>query len=131
MITIKNFKKIKEKLAILSTFPDLPFAEDLTGEDYIEIYKIFEKIENGILTELPCKVGDKVYKVITDFIVEYRVHKIEFHITEDKQFGYCLFCDNYDLGDFDYFYKKSIGKEVFLTKAAAKQKLKELKGEQK
>ena len=63
MITIKNFKKIKEKLAILSTFPDLPFAKDLTGEDYIEIYKIFEKIENGILTELPCKVGDKVYRI--------------------------------------------------------------------
>ena len=63
IIEIKKLKKIKEKLAVLSEFPDLPFAEDLTGKDYIEIYKIFDKIENGILTELPCKVGDKVYRI--------------------------------------------------------------------
>ena len=40
IIEIKKLKKIKEKLAVLSEFPDLPFAEDLTGKDYIEIHHV-------------------------------------------------------------------------------------------
>ena len=89
-------------------------------------YVVDELIANGTIL-LPCKVGDMLYKVVENSIVEYRVHKIEFYITEDKRFGYCLYCDSYALGEFDYFYKKSIGKDVFLTKAEAEERIKGLK----
>lgn len=106
-----------------------PYGENIVEKVFYRLAELEDKIENGTLIELPCKVGDMLYKVVKNFIVEYRVHKIEFYITEDKQFGYCLYCDNYALGDFDYFYKKSIGKEVFLTKAEAEKKLKEQQNE--
>ena len=96
-------------------------------ETYNRLAELEDKIENGTLIELPCKVGDMLYKVVENSIVEYRVHKIEFYITEDKRFGYCLYCDSYALGEFDYFYKKSIGKDVFLTKAEAEERIKGLK----
>ena len=105
------------------------FAKGTFQEIIDYIGQLEDKIENGTLIELPCKVGDKVYKVVKDFIAEYRVHKIEFYILSDKQFGYCVYCDNYELGDFDYFYKKQVGETWFITKAEAEAKLKELKGE--
>ena len=90
---------------------------------YNRLSVLEDKMENGGVIELPCKLGDKVYKVVDDFIVEYMVCKIEVTLSP-KRLSYCLYCHNYELGDFDYFYKKQIGKTVFLTKVKAEEKIK-------
>lgn len=82
--------------------------------------KLEDKIENGTLIELPCKVGDKVYYVNeyrpTPRIEEYKVYTFTF----DFKHGIVLMVEN-GYG----FYKN----QIFLTKAEAEAKLKELNGE--
>ena len=87
-----------------------------------------DKIEQGTLVELPCKVGDTIYivgKEIEDFIVSaieitilscdcWETNTIQF---EDKN-------GNSKLNYFVYF--GWIGKTVFLTREEAEKRLKEL-----
>jgi len=75
--------------------------------------------ENGLLVRLPLKKGSKVYSV-----------KEEYTVTEISCF------DDFELkfiAKNDYsairFNVKEIGKTVFLTKAEAEEKLKEMEGE--
>ncbi len=91
---------------------------DLTkeyGYSYIykRLYELEDKIENGILVELPCKVGDTVWSVdcgySDDGILVYFVHDTPFML------------ENYS----------HWGKEFFLTEAEAEAKLKELQEKQK
>lgn len=69
---------------------------------------IKDKIEQGTLIELPCKVGDTVYQ--TDGVRIYE-SKVELLI--------------YDCGRWA-FNEKAIGTSVFLTREEAEEKLKEL-----
>lgn len=70
------------------------------------------KIENGTLIELPCKVGDTVYCIA--------------HCSQGKFINSITIRTIYDIFDlWDYFCNKTI----FLTKAEAKKKLEELKNE--
>lgn len=91
-----------------------PFEALQTAID--KLAELEDKIENGTLIEVPCKVGDTVY-----FIVKRR-HKIGFEpyifIKKTKLTFYNL---KKVLDGFNY--------TVFLTKAEAEKKLKELKGE--
>lgn len=83
-----------------------------------------DKIEQGLILELPCKVGDTVYWVddtvqgiIECEIVNYAITKI----------GYVLACKN----DSDYgLQKRDFNKRWFLTKAEAEARLQEMRGEQ-
>lgn len=103
------------------------FEIDLINEIISDSKDLFDKIENGTLIELPCKVGDKVYEV---FYSEYEARILEMkveQITIQNTINYwcrttslCLY--NYGLIKNEYF-----GKTVFLTKAEAEAKLKELK----
>lgn len=77
----------------------------------LELSEYRTKIENGTLIELPCKVGDKVYVIEQDW---------------DNDYNYFYYIDEYKF-TLDLF--GNWGKTVFLTKAEAEQKLKELKGE--
>lgn len=93
-------------------------CNDMTACDEEIINRLCEledKIENGTLIELPCKVGDTVY-----FIVKRR-HKIGFEpyifIKKTKLTFYNL---KKVLDGFNY--------TVFLTKAVAEKKLKEYQG---
>ena len=87
-----------------------------------------DKIENGTLIELPCKVGQTIYHL-------YKAGDV---ITEDKVFNYhfeicskpCVFFENL----FWYGTRKRVlvehfGKYWFTDKAEAEAKLRELKGE--
>lgn len=83
-----------------------------------------DKIENGTLVELPCKVGDIVYVVNSNDEIEkavldnYEVNKLGYTLTiisKTTKGEYYLF-------DFDF------NKDWFLTKAEAEKKLEELKG---
>lgn len=103
---------------------------DLTqelGYSYIykRLYELENKIENGTLIELPCKVGDKLYKVMPIAkkmrIVEHKVSKlymekneiyIFFRKTEQKR-GWVIS-------------NLHIGEDVFFTREEAEKKLKEL-----
>lgn len=87
-------------------------------------YKDLE--EAGRLIELPCAVGDTVYRTILDKVYEYTVGSFLVDENgawsmsllfeqEEKKFAANMDCDN-------------LGKTVFLTKEEAEAKLKELEG---
>lgn len=103
-------------------------------EDMIEKLADYEDLEEqGRLVILPCKVGDTVYVngVLGCGEAErYRVIRVDYRSTlgtgRNKFYIEALLCANPDssIG----FYDKQFGKTVFLTKAEAETKLKELRG---
>lgn len=83
--------------------------------------------EQGRMIELPCAVGDTVYRAILGKVYEYTVGSFLvdengvwgmsiFFEQEEKKFAANMDCDN-------------LGKTVFLTKEEAEAKLKELENE--
>ena len=67
-----------------------------------------DKIEEGKLVELPCKVGDTVYQTDGIRVYESVVKNIIFDTSGEA------------------FDKSAIGKDIFLTREAAEARLKEL-----
>lgn len=116
----------------------IPTLDD-NAEYWLKVYfklKDYEDLEGqGRLVKLPCKVGDTLYKIIVDKYTKCSLHDKEFSLN-------CEYCEEkcdskaiYVIKDFTVFdmneiifYMKSIGKTVFLTKAEAEAKLKELRG---
>ena len=95
-------------------------------------YKDLE--EQGLLLRLPCKVGDTIYVngiLGVGEVEEYKVIRVDYHsnlATKRSEFYIeALLVSNPEnsIG----FYDKEIGKTVFLTKAEAEQKLKEMEQE--
>ena len=94
---------------------------------YNRLAELEDKIENGTLIELPCKVGDTIYEVFKyhkpPFIQQTKVEKI---IVTEK-------CLKLKLAR-NSFYETSIaslGKTLFLTEEAAEAQIKELQEKQK
>lgn len=86
------------------------------------MYELEDKIENKMLMELPCKVGDTIYEVFKNhkppFIQQTKVEKI---IITEKGLKLKLARNS--------FYETSIaslGKTLFLLEAEALKKIKEL-----
>ena len=81
--------------------------------------------EQGLLLRLPCKIGSILYQPIDNQINEYYIIGLRFDITRNKfmyEVTYHIGLDWYNTTcDFDY-----INDTVFLTKAEAEQKLKEM-----
>ena len=86
-----------------------------------------DKIENGTLIELPCKVGDTIYEVFKNhkppFIQQTKVEKI---IVTEK--GLKLKLARNSLYETSI---ASLGKTLFLTEEAAEAQIKELQEKQK
>ena len=89
--------------------------------------------EQDRLIKLPCKVGDTVYVngVLGCGEAErYRVIRVDYHSTlgtgRNEFYIEALLCADPDSSI--AFYDKQFGKTVFLTKAEAEAKLKELRG---
>lgn len=85
--------------------------------------KLENKIENGTLIELPCKVGDKIYfetwedNGSTSIGVKgHKVASFEINAIINGKYGKT------------YIPLKAVGIDVFLTKAEAEKKLEELRG---
>lgn len=99
-----------------------PYSEYASDSEILErLAELEDKLENGTLIELPCKVGDKLYSIPFDNskIFEHKVKGFRIiAISENKQ-------SNYIETDIDFLF----GENAFLTKAEAENKLKELKGE--
>lgn len=74
----------------------------------------------SLIVELPCKVGDKVYRpskclgVVQFIITSLNIYQSELFFTDDSE---------------NIIYLPEIGKTVFLTKEEAEAKLKELNNE--
>lgn len=104
--------------------------------DFVELYreqlKEYQQLEEqDRLVKLPCKVGDTVYYISEGFIEPCRVETIFLADYMDEN-GNCSYMAeiHYDREDCPYvsteIYFTDIGKTVFLTKAEAEQKLKEM-----
>ena len=94
-------------------------------ELYRKLAELEDKIENGTLIELPCKVGDVLYYVnkyeTTPRIEENKVHTIEIYECMDG-LTIRIWTQN------GTFYADKMP-NVFPTKPEAQAKLRELKGE--
>lgn len=108
---------------------------------YQRLYELENILENGRLIELPCKVGDTVYVLREDSFAEDN-YKKKWHIaegfvkkiyinTKNEIFLQIISWVDHKLWSKDSRnYKIStFGKTIFLTKAEAEAKLKELRGE--
>lgn len=110
-------------------FPEGEFDVWVKIHDYVLAVKKladYEDLEEqGRLVKLPCNVGDTVYgismgKVITLTVVEFSIFCMKgMRIINAK-------CQNDDA--FRNYVEREFGKTVFLTKAEAEAKLKELRG---
>lgn len=93
------------------------FTEITDNEIYKRLQDLENKIENGTLIEILCKTGDKVYQFDNGGkIYESEIKSI--HYASNTLFYDC---------EYFVFDKSVIGEIIFLTKAEAEAKLKELK----
>ena len=100
--------------------------------EYLRKLKDYEDLEEqGRLIKLPCKVGDKIFLDFAGFgkdIDKFTVKDFHLDCFEDGET--ILFCD-YESNDKTLSGQIDVtefGKTVFLTKAEAEAKLKELRG---
>ena len=119
---MKEYKRLTEIL-------DIETKEIAYQCDILTILKrlceLEDKLENGTLIELPCKVGDTVYVINGDNKIEkvtvfnYTINKkgFVFEVVEEG------ILSKYYLFDFDF------NDDWFLSKAEAETKLKELQNE--
>lgn len=104
---------------------------DLTQElEYSHIYKrlyeLEDKIENGTLIELPCKVGDVMYEVFKNHKLRIQQTKIEKVIITNK--GVRLKLERNSVYETSV---SALGKTLFFTQEEAEKKSKEVESEKK
>ncbi len=117
---MKEYKRFTEKV-------DSGFVSELDCRiAYNKLCAIEDKIENGTLIELPCKVGDRIWCIFNKkHIFGRRIKELIF-----KKNGWWIqTVDRTGWSDMERFYMQEFNKTVFLTKAEAEKKLKELQGE--
>lgn len=112
-----NYVQNKEGSVLVS------FSGKIHGTIIDKLAEIEDKIEQGLMIELPCKVGDTIYRakrfyggywIDVNTIVKCEIFEVSIRFYDDN--------DN----EFDI---EQIGKSVFLTKAEAEAKLRELQGD--
>ena len=99
---------------------------EFTEINDIEIYRRLQdlenKIENGTLIELPCKIGDTAYCIYRNAEYEYWIEEEIVHDFIYTNYG------EIDIGTECRMLGKVYRYCVYLTKAEAEKKLKELLG---
>lgn len=98
-------------------------------EVYFKLKDIEDAEEQGLLLRLPCKVGDKLYR-ITPYAKEpiITTHVLQINIKQFFNEKIIVRIDVMDkMGESCYFLD-DIGKKVFLSRAEAEAKLKEMEG---
>lgn len=117
---VDNYPKVKSCPKDCETIScvDCGCCDELDYALY-RLAELEDKIENGTLVELPCKVGDKVFD-ITDRPEIWEVEVKGFLIDEKGiWFNFGLYQKRVGL----------LGIKIFLTKDEAEKRLKELRGE--
>lgn len=97
--------------------------ETLSGCDY-SISRMLELMcadKDGRLVVLPCKIGDKLYRVFAGEIFEHRVGSMKYFAIQGR----------WDIETYPFCpcVESSIGKTVFLTREEAEKALAEMKGD--
>ena len=92
----------------------------ITGQCFDKLAEYEDLEEQGLLLRLPCKAGDIVYAIDGKNIQTLKA-KNDIALISDKL---CIFAENCHYAD--YICYDYIGKTIFLTKAEAEQKLKEM-----
>lgn len=91
-----------------------------------------DKIEQGTLIALPCKVGDTVYYTSPEY---YNSLLVEYTVTEISQtregIRLAVYGSPKEKGLITYLWESYIGKTVFLTREEAEKHLKEIQNEHK
>lgn len=132
---MSNYKRLTERRSnlIIDNCGNCPNVRNPQGCTDAICYEIIrnrlaeleDKIENGTLVELPCKVGDMVYEVFKNhrppFVQQTKVEKI---IITDK--GFRLKLERNSVYETSV---SSLGKTLFHTKEEAEKKLEEFKNE--
>ena len=94
---------------------------------YRRLAELEDKIMDGTLIELPCKVGDRIWAILGNNIFGRKVKSIVIHGD-----GYTIKTSNTNgWKDLEPYYNAEFGVIWFLTKAEAETKLKELQEKQK
>ena len=131
-----KYKRLTERLM----GSNAPFTEYASDNEVLQrLAELEDKIENGTLIELPCKVGTTVYQIYKDCSnclhfketgweydcwcdFDSEESKTMFEFDGDNDCVYII-----EETEFTYNHIKDFGKDLFLTKAEAEAKLKELK----
>ena len=126
MINKETYKRLTERRGGLvidncGNCPNVNNLQGCTDKNCYEIMKnrlaeLEDKIEDGTLIELPCKVGDIVYQFDNGGEI-YELMILHINIYKGKPYY------ETDAIDFD---NRAIGESIFLTKAEAEARLKEL-----
>ena len=98
---------------------------------YYRLRELEDKIENGTLIELRCKVGTTLYFIVTE--EQEDINGFKYAILESNKWLYVIdkneeitIEENDRFFKFEYTYDYTFGENVFLTKAEAEVRLKEL-----
>lgn len=89
-----------------------------------QLFEISQKMEQGILIELPCKVGDTVYRVVSRCSDINSCNDFDQHICGRPYCNAYIRKERFNIGIFN-----CIGKSLFLTREEAEIALAQLKGE--
>lgn len=109
---------------IMSGYSNIQAAEE---ELLDRLAELEDKIENGTLVELPCKVGDVMYEVIGDaYIDEWEIESICFNKTYPK--GVIWAKRTRDFARWK-FWIEDCATKWFATKAEAEKRLEEIRNE--
>ena len=100
--------------------------------EYLRKLKDYEDLdEQGRLVKLPCKVGDIIYRVnagAKEPVIKMRVLQVNYkQLHKDRIIIRIDAMNDNDMGESCYLLE-DFGKNVFLTKSEAEEKLKELRG---
>ena len=130
---IESIKNTLEKLRTetmdthgrISLIDDENIYEAINAVEKLAHYEDLE--EQNRLIELPCAVGDTVYRTILDKVYEYTVGS--FLVDENGAWGMSLLFEQGEKKFAANMDCDNLGKTVFLTKEEAEAKMEELKGE--
>ncbi len=124
-------ERLTEKSKVLDDYRLKDSSVDNCQEAINKLGKYEDLEEQGLLLRLPCKVGDTLYVngvLGVGEAEEYKVIRVDYHSnlsTKRSEFyieALLLSDPRNSIG----FYDKEFGKTVFLTKAEAEKKLKEI-----
>ena len=90
------------------------------GGGYTRLRELAEADKDGRLVVLPCKVGDKLYRVFAGEIFEHRVGSMKYFAIQGK----------WDIETYPFLpsVESGIGKTIFLTREEAEKALREMEG---
>ena len=91
------------------------------GIDINRLRKLAEADRDGRVVVLPCKVGDKLYRVFAGEIFEHRVGSMKYFAIQGQ----------WDIETYPFcpYVESSIGKTIFLTREEAEKALKEMRAD--